>query len=521
MAKTTPLNPVDAAWFHMDRPANPVMVTGVTLLRTPIDFARVRAVIGERLLRFDRFRHRVIETGFPLPAPHWEPDPRFDLDAHLHHIALPHPGDKQALLDLLADLASTRFDPDRPLWQAHIVDGVGRGSAMVLRFHHCIGDGTAMMALAGQLFDTEPDPPPAPTVTSDKPYPAGLLDTLFQPAAMAINESTRALSALVDSGVETMRHPEHLLNQIQAAVAGIGTAALSVIKPADPIGPLKGPLSGKQRIAFSAPVSLATVKAIGALTGTKVNDVLVAGMAGALRHYLLTHGGPARDVRLRAVVPVDLRSPERALDLGNNFGLTFLDLPVGEARPIERLRATKRGMDAIKRSPEAVVFLNILGLFGQTPKPVEDMASSIFGSKATVVMTNVAGPQQTLYLAGCPAEQIVFWVPHPVSLGVGISILSYNGMVTLGVITDAGVVPDPQAITDQFNREFAALRDVAMATTAAPPPAASPMATTATPPPAARPQICAATTRAGQPCRNRTQPNSRFCRVHSPTPTPA
>jgi WS/DGAT/MGAT family acyltransferase len=206
-------------------------------------------------------------------------------------------------------------------------------------------------------------------------------------------------------------------------------------------------------------VALADVKAIGAPLGAKINDVLVAAMTGALRHYLRGRGVDVDGMTVRAMVPVDLRPPGRASELGNEFGLVILELAIGARDPLARLRRTKAHMDELKRSPEAVAILALFNIFGHTPKAVEDLAVQLFGSKASVVMTNVAGPQEPLYLAGVPIERVMFWVPHPgKELGMGISILSYKGQATLAVIADAHLVPDPEAITERFRREFASMQ---------------------------------------------------------------
>jgi diacylglycerol O-acyltransferase len=148
-----PMAPGDAAWYHMDGPANPAVITGLLLTKTPLSFDKVRALYRQRLLRFERFRQRVVEHGLPLATPHWEDVPRFDIDQHLHHIALPAPGGRAQLQALVADLASTPLDHAQPLWQVHVVDGVGGGSALVMRCHHCIADGSAMMTVMQGLFD--------------------------------------------------------------------------------------------------------------------------------------------------------------------------------------------------------------------------------------------------------------------------------------------------------------------------------------------------------------------------------
>lgn len=502
--KRTPLAPVDAAWFHMDRPANEVVVTSVLITEAPLVVAEVKALLTERLLPFDRFRQRVVEHGFPVSTPHWELDPFFDLDTHVHHMAVPGQGSTADLLELLSDLSSMSLDYHRPLWQAYVVDRVGPGSALVLRFHHCLADGTAMMTLAARLFDKNSEGVPLAAPLAPAKTNGSIFDQMLRPALSALERITAPAPAPNGPPHPPAKRPTaDPLGQMQLAAEGVGAAIGSVIKPADPITPLKGKLSGKQRIALSPPIPLAAVKAVGQRTGTKVNDVLIAAMTGALRHYLFQHHARLDGLTIRAVVPVDLRPPGRGLELGNAFGLTFLDLPVSHEAPLERLRATKKGMDAIKRSPEAMIFLNILSVFGQTPKAVEDLAADVFGSKATLVMTNVMGPVEQLYFTGKPISRIAFWVPHPVSLGLGISILSYNGSVTLGVIADAAVLPDPGAITSQFHVEFAQLC------------ASAGVALEAAPAQASAPQ-CAATTRGGSRCKHRPIPGGSYCRQHQP-----
>src|SRR5581483_10472194 len=147
------LSPVDSAWLHMEDPTNLMMVTGIALLDDAIDLERYRRTLAARLLAFDRFKMRVVERNRLRGGPYWEADPHFDLDAHIHRVALPAPGDRAALQDLLSDLASTPLDFSKPLWQVHLVDNVYGGSAMVLRFHHCIGDGTAMNTVMYRLMD--------------------------------------------------------------------------------------------------------------------------------------------------------------------------------------------------------------------------------------------------------------------------------------------------------------------------------------------------------------------------------
>ena len=228
-----------------------------------------------------------------------------------------------------------------------------------------------------------------------------------------------------------------------------------VLKWPDPQSPLKGEFGMRKHVAWSKPVAIKDVKLIGAQHGAKVNDVLVAAMTGALRTYLKARGIDVNHTTTRAMVPVDLRPPERQGQMGNEFGLVILELAVTKSRWSQRLALTKERMDALKRSTEPMAMRVLLDIFGRTPKAVEDVANLVFGSKTSLVMTNVAGPRNTLYLAGVAIDRMLFWVPHPGrQLGMGISIMSYRGQATLAVIADARLVPDPEAITAAFHREF-------------------------------------------------------------------
>jgi diacylglycerol O-acyltransferase / wax synthase len=459
---TQPMSAVDAAWYHMDGPANLAMITGIVLTRRALDFERVRAVYRQRLAPFERFRQRVVERGLLVATPSWEDVPQFDIDQHLHHVALPAPGGAAALNALITDIASTPLDREQPLWQVHVVDGVDGGSALIMRSHHCMADGTAMMAVIQHLFDAAPgaaSTAPAHTAKPPRqPKAAPPLAPPLAPAFEAIESAARGALALAGGAVDALAHPQPLLDRAALVLGGAGALLTELVKTPDPPSPFKGEFGLRKRVAWSEPVAIADVKAIGARFGAKVNDVLVAGMAGALRTYLKRRGVDVDHTTLRAMVPVDLRPPERLGELGNDFGLVILELPVQRARSAQRVAETKARMDALKRSPEPVAMRLLFEIFGRGPKAVEDLANQIFGSKASVVMTNVAGPRQTLYLAGVAIERMMFWVPHPGrQLGMGISIMSYRGEATLAVIADARLVPDPQEITAQFNREFAAM----------------------------------------------------------------
>jgi hypothetical protein len=172
-------------------------------------------------------------------------------------------------------------------------------------------------------------------------------------------------------------------------------------------------------------------------------------------------GQPTAGIAIRASVPVNLRPLDQAHKLGNAFGLVFLTLPIGIVDPVRRVRSIKQEMDELKSSPDAIVAFGALNLIGHAPVEVEQLGLRFFGSKATAVLTNVPGPRQPLYLAGRKIDNVMFWVPQSGHLGLGISILSYDGGVRLGIATDAGLVPDPERIVENFKVEFEAMHAAA------------------------------------------------------------
>jgi WS/DGAT/MGAT family acyltransferase len=181
---------------------------------------------------------------------------------------------------------------------------------------------------------------------------------------------------------------------------------------------------------------------------------LLATVAGALRRYLVDKGDPTDGVELRAMVPVNLRADESEIRLGNRFGLVTLLLPVGIANPLARLYEVHHRMEALKGSYQAAVAFALLGAAGIAPNAVQQQVLDLLANKATAVMTNVPGPQEQLYMAGARLKQIMFWVPQSGDIGMGVSILSYNGGVQFGLITDAARVPDPESIIAHFRPEF-------------------------------------------------------------------
>ncbi|HWQ11943.1 MAG TPA: wax ester/triacylglycerol synthase family O-acyltransferase [Roseiflexaceae bacterium] len=453
--RSEPFSNVDAAWLHMEDPTNLMMITGVLMFDAPVDFARFQAVVERRLLRFERFRMRVANLHQRAAAPRWELDPHFSIRSHVHRIALPAPGDQGALQELVSDMMSTPLDFTKPLWQFHLVENFEGGSAVITRLHHAIADGIALVQVLLSLTDDSPDAAEdAPARDGTRGAPGALLGQV----RAAVGRAVRAGGMLVSEGLETLTDPERALEAAWLGASGAAALNKLLFMPPDPPTPLKGELGVEKRAAWSQPIPLEDVKAVGRLARGTVNDVLINAVAGALRRYLIRRGAPVEGLNIRAVVPVNLRPlDEPVTELGNRFGVVFLALPIGIDDPFDRLLELRRRTEAIKGSPEAVVAFGILNLIGASPPRLADMAVEMFGSKATAVMTNVPGPREPIYLAGTRVSKTMFWVPQSGHLGLGVSIFSYAGAVLLGVASDARLVPDPDAIVADFHAELGEL----------------------------------------------------------------
>jgi hypothetical protein len=162
-------------------------------------------------------------------------------------------------------------------------------------------------------------------------------------------------------------------------------------------------------------------------------------------------------ISLRAAVPVNLRPPGREGELGNQMGAVFLPLPVSIAHPAVRLGEIQRLMNDRKDSLEPPVFYFLLNVLGMVPARISKPLVDTFGTRATAVMTNVRGPEKQRYLAGAPLDLLLAWAPQTGPIGMGVSILSYAGQVRLGILSDEGLVPDPESILAKFHDEYEAL----------------------------------------------------------------
>jgi len=459
-ARRERISGVDTAWLRMENPTNLMMIVGILVFDERLELSKVKRTIERRFLAYPRFRQRAVQD--PTGA-WWEADANFDIDSHIHRTALPGRADKSELEALVSDLASTPLDLTKPLWQFHLVDNYAGGSALIMRIHHCYADGIALIQVmlsmthetaAGSLVLPREEVAEAGGSSAD----ADIFEQLLKPVAGAIESAQRMGRSLIDQGRELAANPQAASEAIEGATRKgmdfAGEVAKLALMGRDAPTRFKGALGARKRVAWAEPFPLDEVKVMGKALGCSINDVLLAMAAGALRAYLEERGDPVDGIEIRAIVPVNLRPAGDGKQLGNRFGLVFLELPVGVDHPLERLFEVRRRMQALKGSYQPVIALGLLHTVGYGPKMLQEQVTSLLSQNASLVMTNVPGPQHPLHFAGRRIRELDFWVPQSGGIGMGLSILSYDGKIQFGVIADAGLVPDPESLVSRFHDEF-------------------------------------------------------------------
>lgn len=418
------VRPVDDVWLAMDQPDNLMVVEGLMVVGGDLDRETYLDLLRERVLEhFPRFRQRAAWSWLPWPGHWWEEDPDFDLERHVRAVTLAPPGDDAALKDYVSGCLSRALDRRHPPWEVHVVGGYEGGTAIYTRLHHALADGTALFKVIMSMADEE-----LPVSESDGGG-RGPLRSLPSAVLRAMSGARRLLTAPAVA--------EHLL---------------LARRPASPLSP---PPHHAKRAVWAPPIDVADLRGLRHGTGTTVTDVVMAALAGTLRRWLSAHGAAPTD-DLPTMVPVDLRDSAalRADDLGNQFALVLLDLPVSVDTALGRLTETAARMKAIKQSPEAWLTYSLLQAMGMVHPRVRVLATDFFAQKATGVTTSVRGPDDPLHLAGLPITRMWAWAPMSADQSLSTSIIGYGGQVHVGFKVDAAAVPDPEFLVTALRAEL-------------------------------------------------------------------
>jgi len=426
----------DAMWWRMDNPTNPMVVNAIAYFDRPLDIDELKATLAERLLTYPRFRQRVIPSKGALARPHWELDLNFDIDAHVHHIGAPGPT-RAHLEDLIRQLISAPLDPTKPLWSFTLIEGVHESNALFARIHHSLADGFSLLKVLISLAD------------EDLVFPPGIMP-------VAIDEAEKeAIDTIQQTLLSSTPDPRRIAKLARSAGSVPAVATNLLTMPAEPHTRLRGDLGTQKLATWTEPFPLATIKEIGHRFGGTLNDAILVMLTGAMRRYLMQHDGEVGVDDIRIIMPVNLFPLDtRTDDLGNGFGVVYLQLPVGEEDPHARAAKLEERVTALKQSPEAYLTYGVLKAMGMSPPSAQTQVVRLFDRKASAIVTNVPGPQEPVKFMGREMTHMTFWVPQSSDIGLGFSIFSYCGQVRIGITGDRGLMPDPELWAKLFKEEF-------------------------------------------------------------------
>ena len=417
----------------------------------------VREHLRTRLGRLPRYSQRLstVHTG-GLSWPAWIDDRGFDIANHVTRAALPEPGGHAELMEWLAAWWSQRLDRHRPLWEMVVLEGMADGRwGLVTKTHHCMVDGVSAMDVANVMLDVSPRPEEGPPIdVADLPDATedehGLLGALPRRAAGAAR-----------AGAEVALHPNKLRDAMSRARSVLDLIVRDEVIAA-PHTTLNVPIGTLRRFDVVR-VPLADLKAVKNALGGTVNDVALAAATAGLRRVLIERSEDPPDRGLRAMVPVNVRGAADRLALGNRVSSLFVNLPVAAESPRARYADTVAEAERLKAGDQAQAGSALVDLAAHAPPVLHSLAAqSLFASRLfNVTVTNVPGPQVPLYAFGDPLLEITGLVPLAAAHCVGIAVLSYNGLVTFGLVADHDTVPDLDVLRNGIEEELDELRGLA------------------------------------------------------------
>ena len=458
------LSGTDALFLSLEQPNWHQHVGGLTIMdrREAPDFTflAMRENLLTRLPLAPKFRWRLKEVPFGLDRPVWIDDPAFDVDQHLHHVALPPPGNSEQLAELTGRILSRQLDRARPLWDLWFIEGLpNHRVAMVMKYHHCLLDGVAGSSLASLLLDFEADAPPPQIPPEDEIQRAGQAPSDAELLA-------RATGPLVTMPFKAARYA------VRAARRGVTMANMArhgtgVLPTNVPTTLFNGPVGPRRRLAFCS-LAIADVKAVKDHFGVKLNDVVLAVCAGALRSYLIQHD-ELPDRPLLSGVPISTRDDADGGG-GNQLANMVVSLATDIDDPGARLLAIYESSQGAKEMTAAVRAIAIDSM-GETAPPVVFNASlgamaglglaSLMPTVMNTLISNVQGPPFPLYCCGARVTGIYSTSVIVEGMGLNITLFSYMDRLDFGLHVDPELVPDPEAISSGFTDALSELMEAA------------------------------------------------------------
>ena len=406
----------------------------------PPEFERFLEHVDARLNLVPRFRQRVTEVPLGLSNPVWSDDRDFDIEWHVRHLALPRPGSMAQLRELVGRVMSEPLDFTRPLWQLYLIEGLEGGRhAAISKTHHALVDGVSAVDVGTVMLDPNPEGTememPGERVDADEPSPEMLLirgarDRIRKPLSTARKAALGAVTMPKETAGRVLRTAEGFTS---LAAGGPSAKRMSINVEI-----------GRDRRVGYASTTLDEIKAARRDSGATVNDVILSVATGALRTFLERRGDPVPP-RMVALVPMSIRRPEEAHDLGNRIATLLVDLPLAERDPARRLAEIHATTTKLKQSEQARAASLVIEATGWAPPTMNRVLSAAMTRPLTwnLVISNVPGPQMPFYLLGGQMREVYPFVPlSPQGHALSIGVVSYDGGVFFGLAGDRDSVAD-------------------------------------------------------------------------------
>lgn len=442
------LSPLDAMFLQQDSPTVPRQVASLAILEpgAELDHDRLVRVINERIDLVPRYRQvpRFVPGGLGTPV--WLDDENFDLSLHVRRSALPRPGSRDALHELVGRLVARRLDLDRPLWELYLIEGYqGDRLALLFKAHQALVDGSHTIDLAQVLLEEtahERDIPHEDWRPRPGPSSAGLVRS-------TLNHNVRHVR-------EALRVTEHNLGRLVRRLPVVGADG-SV-----PRTVLSTELSRHRRFVTLA-TDLDQFRRVRAMHGGTVNDVILAAIAGGIRGWMLTRAEPVTaKTSFRAMVPMSVASSDGLpTSLGSTVRGHLLSLPVGETNPVVRLHQVSYALKDHRETGSAVAANTLANLPGFATSTFHAVGARVADAESgrghQIVITNVPGPQDPVYMAGEPVAEVYPCVPLSGHRALSIGVTSYRGKVFFGIVADREAVPDVDVLAQCIEDALAEL----------------------------------------------------------------
>jgi diacylglycerol O-acyltransferase / wax synthase len=507
----------DAGFYFAESENTPMHVGSVAVFDGPApSYGDVIRLLLSKLPKVPRYRQRVRTLPLHLGRPLWMDDEHFQILYHVRHTAVPRPGGAEQLRNLAGRVLGQRLDMTKPLWEVYLVEGLENDRwALISKVHHCMVDGVAGTDLMQLIFDIDPaaEPPePGEWSPDQAPSTASVVAGSLQDA---VTFTVKQLGAVPPALRRMSGAPREILRRGTT----IGTALPGIAqKLATPRArSLNGPIGPHRRWAWSE-TSLDAIKGVRARLGGTVNDVVLTAITRGFRDLLAKRGELTDRLVVRTMVPVSVRRPGERGTLNNQVSAVFVDLPVAEPDPVQRLHSVRRQMDENKRINGAVDARSIIAM-GDFVAPTLMALGTRAGIRAgqnlaQTVTTNVPGPPIPLYVLGHRLASLYAYVPIAAGFRITIGIFSYLRAMTMGINADFDAFPDIDVLADGIRAGVDELveesdRRATPATEAAAPEAAAPPAPAGPAPAGPAPAAAAPTAPRKKTATKATKPTKR------------